>query len=55
MDLTLVPNENEPKHPTQGLYEKQMELLDTFLVRHAISQEQYDKSVAVLKAHFEGK
>ena len=36
---SLSPNEKK-----RQLYEKQVELLKTFLERNAISQEQYDKS-----------
>lgn len=33
---------------TQKLFEKQKQLLDTFLARHAISRAQYDKSLGDL-------
>lgn len=36
--------QTEPKHTNDELYEKQMELLKTFLEHGAISQAQYDKS-----------
>lgn len=39
----------ESKHTSAGLIEKQMELLETFLERNAISQEQYEKGVRYLK------
>lgn len=53
MDLTLVSSKAEPKHTNQELYERQMETLNAFLERHAISQEQYDKSTSELRARFE--
>lgn len=34
-----------PEQKKKQLYLKQKELLDTFLEHHAISQEQYDKSL----------
>lgn len=34
----------ETKNTNEELYYKQIELLKTFLERHAISQEQFDKS-----------
>ncbi len=38
----------ETKHVNTGLYNKQMELLKTFLDRNAITKEQYEKSVKYL-------
>ena len=35
---------NTPDNKKRELYEKQVETLKLFLERHAISQEQYDKS-----------
>ena len=34
-----------PEQKKRQLYEKQKQLLNTFLERHAISQAQYDKSL----------
>lgn len=37
-----------PEEKKRKLYEKQKDLLDTFLEHHAISQAQYDKSLGDL-------
>lgn len=39
-----------PAQKKKELFRKQKELLVTFLSRHAISQAQYDESLAVLMA-----
>ncbi len=39
-----IKETTETKHTNEELYYRQVELLKTFLERHAISQEQYDKS-----------
>ena len=38
------------KEKNRALYYRQVELLNTFLEHHAISQSQYDKSLSDLKA-----
>ncbi len=37
-------SQKEKKHTNEELYNKQVELLKTFLAHKAISQEQFDKS-----------
>lgn len=37
-----------PDEKTQALYWRQKELLDTFLATHAISRQQYEKSLGDL-------
>ena len=42
-------NGSSDKQTTQMLYERKKQTLDSFLERKAISQEQYDTSLKVLK------
>lgn len=43
-DCMGVNASNTPEQKKNELYDKQVETLKLFLERHAISQEQYDKS-----------
>lgn len=38
-----------PAEKKKALFDKQKALLDTFLIRHAISKQQYDKSLGDLR------
>ena len=42
-------NRLDPEEKKKQLYLKQKDLLDTFLVHHAISQAQYNKSLGDLR------
>lgn len=54
LDLTAVSNEWQglsKQEQQQHLFDKQKNMLDIFLERRAISQEQYDISLRILKDH----
>ncbi|MBO4873316.1 MAG: hypothetical protein J5496_07865 [Lachnospiraceae bacterium] len=42
-------NRLDPEEKKKQLYLKQKDLLDTFLIHHAISQAQYNKSLGDLR------
>lgn len=42
-------NKMTPEEKKKALFQSQKELLDTFLSNHAITQEQYNKSLGDLK------
>lgn len=51
LDLTTLPddwNGLSKAEQRQHLFDKQKDVLDTFLERHVISQEQYDISLRTL-------
>ena len=53
MDINKMLSDNMRKHTNDELYQKQLEMLDTFLEHKAISQAQYDKSVEYLTENME--
>lgn len=44
----FLPENMTPEEKKRALFERQKELLDTFLAHHAITKAQYDKSLGDL-------